>query len=204
MLTNILLPLIEYTAASFEQSRIIVTTSSLYVLCQEISLDSLTSTTPPKSPAVYDGWWRYGRSKLADILLTRYLAKLESGKGYPVYPNCFFPGNIATDAMDTWKDMIGSGLGSIPKEIFKYIGQSPVDGATTAMYLAASDDVVTKDLKGQYFVPVAADAGLDSVALDNDLMNNLWYWSGHKVTEVLGKGWEDMGKSSLPQPAGQP
>ncbi|KAF2098584.1 putative short chain dehydrogenase/reductase [Rhizodiscina lignyota] len=196
-LTNMLLPVIERTWYTFETAcHIVVSSSSLHMLCNELSLDSLTSTTPPKKPAVYDGWWRYGRSKLANILFTKYLAKLESDKGYKVYPNCFFPGNIPTDAMDTWKDMVGNFAGSIPKKIFSVIGQSLEEGATTAMYLAASKELEERDIMGDYFVPIAMEGEPSKLAQDKDLMNNLWYWSDHKVTEVLGKDWQDFAKQT--------
>lgn len=190
--------MIEHTSTMHGNARIIVTTSSLHTICQELNLDSLSSPTPPKSPAAWDGWWRYGRSKLAVILFTRYLSKLEQDKGMQsVYVNCYFPGNIATDAMDTWKDMIGNFAGSLPRSFFSLVGQSLQDGATTAMYLAGSEEIQERDIKGQYFIPIAAEGQPSKLAQDKDLSNNLWYWSDHKVSSVLGKNWQDIGKGPV-------
>jgi len=103
-LTNILLPLIERTASSFGGARIVNTNSSLHMACQELDLNLLTSPKPIKSPAALDGIWRYARGKLAGIMFTRELANRLQKKGVSnVYVNSFFPGNIPTDAMDTWK-----------------------------------------------------------------------------------------------------
>ena len=76
------------------------------------------------------------------------------------------------------------------KGTFHIIGQSEQDAAATAMFLAASKEVEKGGLKGKYFVPIATEDKLSTVAEDKDLAKNLWYWTDHKVTEVLGKGWE--------------
>lgn len=190
--------MIERTSTAHGTARIVVTSSSLHTLCRELNLDSLSTPTPPKSPAAWDGWWRYGRSKLAVILFTHHLSKLEQDKGMQsVYVNCYFPGNIATDAMDTWKDMVGNFLGAIPRRLFRLVGQSLEDGATTAMYLASSQEVQERDIKGRYFIPIAAEGQPSQLTQDKDLSNNLWYWSDHKVTSTLGTSWQDLGKSSV-------
>ncbi|OCK86008.1 putative short chain dehydrogenase/reductase [Lepidopterella palustris CBS 459.81] len=194
-LTNILLPLIERAAASAGDARIVNTTSSLHMSCQELDLSQLTSPTRTKYPASFDSSWRYGRSKLANILFTRDLAHRLQKKGIAnVYVNCFFPGNIPTDAMDTWKQLFGKVVGKLFKGIFQVIGQSPTDGAATAMFLATSKDVETGDVKGKYFVPIASENKTSPIAEDKDLAKNLWYWTDHQVTEVLGKGWQDVGE----------
>lgn len=112
-----------------------------------------------------------------------------------VHANCFFPGNIPTDAMDTWKDLLGDVVGGLFKGMFRLIGQSVTDAAATAVYLAASQEVEDRDLKGRYFVPIAIEDRTSVLAEDNDLARNLWYWSDHKVAEILGKGWQEGGKS---------
>ena len=98
--------------------------------------------------------------------------------------------------MDTWKDMVGNVLGGMPKKAFKLIGQSLAEGATTAMYLAASKEVEEREISGKYFIPIAVEAEPSKLAQDKDLSNNLWYWSDHKVTEVLGKDWQEVAKQS--------
>lgn len=164
----------------------------MHLCCMELDLSLLTSPTPTKSPAILDTNWRYARSKLANILFARELAKRLDKKGASnVYVNSFYPGNIPTEAMDAWKDMIGNVGGSAFKTAFQYVGHTPEDAAATAMYLATSPDVVAKGIKGKYFVPIAQEEQPSLVAQDKDLQKNLWYWSDSKVAETLGKGWQN-------------
>lgn len=190
ILTNLLLPILEQTSTTHGSARIVVTSSSLHMACQQLDLSLLTSPTRTKSPASLDSCWRYARSKLANILFTSELAKrLEKRGATHVYANAFFPGNIPTDAMDTWKELFGTLFGQLVKGSFGLLGQSPEEAAATAIYLATSDEVQLKNLKGQYFVPIAAAQNPSPTAQDKDLAKNLWYWTDNKVSETLGKGW---------------
>ncbi|KAI9815540.1 MAG: hypothetical protein M1827_002674 [Pycnora praestabilis] len=190
-LTNMLLPLIESTAAKYGNARIVVTASSFHMGCQELDLSLVTSPTRIKSPASIDSCWRYARSKLANILFTRELAHRMDKKGVKnVYVNCFFPGNIPTEAMDSWKDLFGAVGGGLMKGAFHFLGQSETDAAATAIFLATSSEVERGDLKGKYFIPIATEDKTSKIAEDMDLARNLWYWSDNKVSETLGKDWQ--------------
>lgn len=192
VLTSILLPKLEWTAAHFGNTRIVMATSSFHMACQEIDFASLTSPTRTKSPPALDSCYRYARSKLANILFTRELTRRLNNKGVDnVYVNCFFPGNIPTEAMDTWKQLLGTLAGSLLKGTFQLVGQSETDAAATAIFLAASDAVVKNGHKGKYFIPIATEDKTGAVAEDKDLAKNLWYWTEHKVAEALGQGWAD-------------
>ncbi|KAF2762892.1 short chain dehydrogenase/reductase [Pseudovirgaria hyperparasitica] len=192
VLTLLLLPLIESTGAEYGSARIVITSSSLHLACQELDLALLRSDQPVKSPAVFDNVWRYGRSKLANILFTRELAKLLEKKGSSnVFVNSYFPGNIPTEAMDTWKNMLGSIAGKVIKSGVEFVGQSPEDGAATAIFLAASPEVEKQQLRGKYFVPVATEYETSTTAQNKDLAKNLWYWTDHQVSEALGKSWQE-------------
>jgi len=97
--------------------------------------------------------------------------------------------------MNNWKDLFGDVAGASVKGVFELVGQSPEDGAATAIYLAASEEVREKGLKGKYFVPIAKEEETTDLAGDGDLARNLWYWCDHQVTQVLGKNWEDTDSS---------
>jgi len=85
--------------------------------------------------------------------------------------------------MDTWKVLFGSLGGGALKGIFQVLGQSPTDGAATAIYLAASKEVQEKDQKGKYFIPIATEDKTSKIAEDKDLAKNLWYWCDDKATK---------------------
>lgn len=189
-LVNILLPVLEKTAKEQGDARIALTSSSLHSACQELNLDLTMSPTPVKSPQALDSIWRYGRSKLGVILLTKELTRRLDKAGVDnIYVNSFFPGNIPTEAMDTWKDILGP-LGVVAKEVFQFAGQSLSDAAASAIYLAASPEVARKSQTGKYFIPIATEYEPTKISQDSDLARNVWYWCDDKVTKALGKGWE--------------
>lgn len=190
-LTLMILPMMESTASKYGSARIAVTSSCLHLGCQELDLSLVTSPTRVKSPVTVDSFWRYCRSKLANILFARELAsRLEKKGASNVYVNSFFPGNTPTDGMDNWKEAFGNAIGSLIKGGFGVVGQSPEQCAATAVYLVASKDIEIRDVKGKYFVPIAHEGTPSKPAMDDDLAKNLWYWSDNKIAETLGKGWQ--------------
>jgi NAD(P)-dependent dehydrogenase (short-subunit alcohol dehydrogenase family) len=90
----------------------------------------------------YNAWRAYNRSKLANILFTRELAKRLAGTG--VTANCLHPGIVAS--------RFGDEAGGWTARLFpivKRFGVSPAQGADTIVYLASSPDVAT--ISGAYF-----------------------------------------------------
>jgi len=90
----------------------------------------------------YSAWRAYNRSKLANILFTRELAKRLAGTG--VTANCLHPGVVAS----RFGDAAGGWTGRL-FPIFKRFAISPAQGADTIVYLASSPDVAT--VSGGYF-----------------------------------------------------
>jgi NAD(P)-dependent dehydrogenase (short-subunit alcohol dehydrogenase family) len=90
----------------------------------------------------YGGLKVYGRSKLANILFTRELARRLAGTG--VTANCLHPGVVATrfgDSSGGWAGRV------IP--VLRLFFISPEKGADTIVYLAASPEV--ERTSGEYF-----------------------------------------------------
>lgn len=221
LLVTVLLPLIKQTIAKAPPSadtdaRIVVTSSSMHMICRQLDLDLLTSPTRPKVRVV-DGVWRYGRSKLGNILFAKELTRRLDEDGDPVnrriYVNCFFPGNIVTDQWDTWNEYVGRWIGALLRAFFSLFGQSRLEGAATALYLAASREVRKKDQRGLYFIPIARPDSTTRIACDPGLARNVWVslaglccsylfgfivdarcvqdWIDAKIAESLGSYWQD-------------
>lgn len=91
--------------------------------------------------------------------------------------------SVPTEAMDSWKDLFGILGGGAMKGFFQFAGQSTEQAAATAVYLAASQEVVKKEQKGKYFIPIATEDKTSKIAEDMDLARNLWYWCDDKVTK---------------------
>jgi NAD(P)-dependent dehydrogenase (short-subunit alcohol dehydrogenase family) len=107
----------------------------------------------------------YGRSKLANILFTRELARHLAGTG--VTANCLHPGFVAT------------GLGQRNRSIFGLVVRSfmllagpPEPGAETIVHLASSPDVAA--ITSGYFVPVGKPAEPSPAAGDDLAARRLW------------------------------
>jgi NAD(P)-dependent dehydrogenase (short-subunit alcohol dehydrogenase family) len=91
----------------------------------------------------YSGWQAYARSKLANILFTRELARRLAGTG--VTANCLHPGFVAT----RFGDNNGPGF-RLMLGLAKRIGAiSPAEGAKTIIYLASSAELA--EASGLYF-----------------------------------------------------
>ena len=197
VLTTILLPLLQSTANKYGNARIVVTTSSLHLICRELDIRLLKSPTRTKQLVPFDSCWRYGRSKLANILFTRELARRLCKKGINnVYVNCFHPGNISTEAMDTWRSILGSVAGRFIKSIFQVVGQTAVEGAATAIYLATSPQIKNLHHTGKYFIPIATEGETSKIAEDHYLAEELWSWTEEQAAAALGNNWEVRGPES--------
>ena len=85
----------------------------------------------------------YGRSKLANILFTRELARRLAGT--EVTANCLHPGAVAT----RFGDSSGGFAGGLIR-FLRLFFISPEQGADTIIYLASSPEV--ESTTGEYFV----------------------------------------------------
>ena len=106
----------------------------------------------------------YGRSKLANILFTRELARRWAGTG--VTANCLHPGFVATRFGDNNRGFFRLGLA-----VAKLFAITPEKGAETIVYLASSPDVSA--ISGDYFYkcrPATPTAG----GRDDTAANRLW------------------------------
>ena len=114
----------------------IVSTSSRAHSGAKLRFDDLQSARG------YNGFAVYGRSKLANILFTRELARRLAGSG--VTANCLHPGVVAT----RFADEAGGWLQRL-FQLGRPLMISPQSGAETIVYLASSPDVA--GVTGEYF-----------------------------------------------------
>lgn len=134
---------------------------------QEIDFDDLMSVRN------YRVMRTYGRSKLANILFTRTLAKRLAGSN--VTANCLHPGLIATGIGQTH---------ALARLVWKLVvkvrgGISVEEGARTSVYLASSPEV--EGLSGGYYVKCrSAELQTRADAVTDAVGERLW-----RVSEEL-------------------
>jgi NAD(P)-dependent dehydrogenase (short-subunit alcohol dehydrogenase family) len=126
-----------------------------------------------QSERAYSGFGVYGKSKLANVLFTRELARRLAGTG--VTANCLHPGFVATRFGDR-----SGGLFQAVMPVAKLGALSPEKGAETLIYLASSPDVEGKT--GLYFYKSAAQPP-SAEAQDDAAAARLWTES-EKLAQV--------------------
>ena len=112
----------------------------------------------------YGGFKVYGRSKLANILFTRELARRLAGTG--VTANCLHPGFVAT--------RFGHSAGGWTARIIPFLQAfaiTPEKGADTIVHLASSPEVA--DVTGGYFVKRKV-VEPSAAARDDSAARRLW------------------------------
>ncbi|PPA70896.1 SDR family oxidoreductase [Jeotgalibacillus proteolyticus] len=114
----------------------------------------------------------YGRSKLANILFTKALAKRLEGTNVTV--NAVHPGAVATNIGVDRKTEFGRTITRLLRPLF----QTPEEGAKTAIYLATSDEVA--GVSGRYFYQ-SKEMELTGEANNEWLAEELWGWSEERV-----------------------
>ena len=118
----------------------------------------------------------YSQSKLANVLFTRELATRLKDRRITV--NCCHPGAVATNigiSRDT-------GFGKTITGLLKPFFQTPEEGAGTAIYLAASEDV--KDITGEYFYRCMI-ARSSARSKDMELAKKLFAYSEELVKQKI-------------------
>jgi NAD(P)-dependent dehydrogenase (short-subunit alcohol dehydrogenase family) len=149
LLTELLLPLLKTSAPS----RIVVVSSNLHSSAT-LDFDDLQGER---------SWGKgaYGKSKLANMLFVRALAKRLEGTRVVV--NALHPGVISTDLARDFPAPI--------RLMAKWFLKSPEKGARTSLHLAMSPEAGS--ISGKYFVDSKQKIP-SAAALDNALAERLW------------------------------
>jgi len=130
---------------------------------------------------------RYGRSKLAMILGTKYLVeKVIKPKGENIYVLAVHPGVVNTNMQEQWKDAYPGITGQIASVANKAVGRSPEQGSFSALYAATSPEVEEKGWNGVYLNDPGTLGKETSQASDMKLASSLWNLSQQIVKEKLG------------------
>ncbi|CAG8453922.1 10932_t:CDS:2 [Diversispora eburnea] len=169
-----LLPTIEASAPS----RIVNLTSMAHKISPKCGIDFENIN----NPIAYTSLSRYSQSKLANILFSLELNKRLTDK--EVYVNSVHPGLVKTELFRNLKDSMG--LMAKPINLIVGLFMTPVEeGAVTSLYCATSPEIIEKNLRGKYFVPLGKLSKPGKLGTDEKLALKLWEYSEELIKEKL-------------------
>ncbi|KAI8329446.1 hypothetical protein BC941DRAFT_197382 [Chlamydoabsidia padenii] len=132
------------------------------------------------NPNKYNRIHHYGKSKAANILFTRELAKRLEEKGIKnIYTNCNHPGVVRSDLT---RHMMGGLMTKIYDNLMTITTE---DGALTQLYLATSPEIETNKVKGQYYVPYGEVGYVSGLASSDANAKELWDFTEKLLIEKV-------------------
>lgn len=137
-------------------------------------------------PNAWPNWlaW-YGQSKFCNVVFT---VELQRRLGDRAYVNCCHPGQVATELLERSVKDYGF-TGYMDKLITSKLLDQPVEtGALTQLYLATSEEIVDKNIRAEYYLPIAQRSTKELMnpgALNEDLGKRLWTFTEDLVREKL-------------------
>lgn len=171
-LVNLLVPLMEQTANAGHDVHIIWTTSLGYKMASSIPFDTLRSSQTWCSPFfLLSEWYRYGHSKLANLLYAREFAiRHPLITSVSIHPGVAFTSllrdlgvfNYCLVLLSTWWSRV-----SVEECAWNQLW------AATAPKGEREREVVS----GVYYEPVGKAGDLTVAAKDDDLASELWEWT---------------------------
>jgi NAD(P)-dependent dehydrogenase (short-subunit alcohol dehydrogenase family) len=180
-LVKLLLPTMEETAAAGSDVRIIWNTSLGYKFASGISFSGLKTPQNNLSPIyALSDWFRYGQSKLANLLYAREIAKRHpSVVSVAIHPGTSFTGLVTgLGTFNRWFVWATTLTTRIPVEQCAWNQQ----WAAVAPRGNGEREVVS----GIYYEPVGLKGELGKPAADDALAKEVWEWtqdelSGHGI-----------------------
>ncbi|KAI5122294.1 hypothetical protein M0805_002373 [Coniferiporia weirii] len=185
LLINRLLPLVRRTAAlnEFPAPRIVQLSSSLHSSAPSsvsfTSLKEINDDSIGPSPL-------YGRSKLANLLFTRWLAAHVLEDGSRIYALATHPGVVQTQQQEQFKDAYGV-FGALLKTVAVPFMRAPEQGSLSTLWASTSQEVEKKNLQGAYITDPGKWGGESKQAQDEILRENLWNLSHKLIKEKAGE-----------------
>lgn len=145
----LLLPLLQKTP----ESRLVLQASEFHRFSGSPKFASVEEINKDVGPSPL-----YGRSKLAQVLFIRSLAKIKENAGYGFSPdasqgpwlNATHPGGVVTDQQEQAIEAYGT-KGKLGVKAVRPFMKDPVDeGCRPALFAATSQDIVKERIQGQY------------------------------------------------------
>jgi len=130
----------------------------------------------------------YGRTKLAQILFTKYglLERVIRPTSDNIIVLSVHPGTVNTNMQEQWKDAYPGVTGKLISFVMQTIGRDIEQGSYVALWALTAEEIAEKEQNGYYFVDPGKEGKESSQASDPDLGTALWKLSESLVKEKLG------------------
>jgi len=140
---------------------------------------------------------RYGRSKLALILLTKTLhEKVIKPSDSAIRVIAVHPGTVKTGMQDQWKAAYPGITGHLLSFAMKALGRDPEQGAYSSLWALTAPEIDEKNINAEYYTDPGTPGKESSQASDPQLGEALWKLSEHLVKDKLGNdallSWRDQ------------
>ncbi|KAJ1525548.1 hypothetical protein ONE63_010353 [Megalurothrips usitatus] len=187
LLTVLLLPRMRASTADSGQPARIVNVSSVAYSFYKIDFDDL------RIEKNYKPLLAYARSKLANMLFTRELARRFKDSGVDhVNSYCLHPGVVATELFRTFDYFIFPGIPFLIHHIGRFFIKTPRQGAQTSIYCAVHEKTAKES--GLYYVDCSSTTPF-AIGRDDEAALRLWDVS----LELVGlKGYDPVTAAEAP------
>lgn len=189
LLVNRLLPLLRKTSRIPDTSppRIVSIASELHRAApSDVSFASVEELKDSSISAVA----LYGRSKLANILFTKYglMDRVLTPNKDRILTVATHPGAVHTGQQDQFKEAYGQVFGTMLKYTVIPFMRAPDQGSLSTLWAATSEDVETNtDYAGRYFTDPGELGKESNQACDPELGARLWNLSEKLIKEKAGQ-----------------
>ena len=184
LITRLLPKLMQTSANSNSDVRIVVTSSSLAWWSQPIDFSTLTSPFDKKKYTRID---MYTRSKLANLLFGMTLAQHVRERGYPnILVNIGDPGIIFATGIHKQLEHTFPFYAKILVVLLEWtVGFTVAEGALTLLFLGTSPVIRERSVTGQFYRPFGDLIPKEKYPKEatEDLMQKLWEWSEDLVSK---------------------
>ncbi|KAI9749564.1 MAG: hypothetical protein M4579_006826 [Chaenotheca gracillima] len=195
-----LLDLVESTAKSHGQARIVTVSSTAALMSPKIDYEALRRVVENDGKSIWDlknGAGRYANSKLANVLFMTVLDQKMQERGFSnIYCNSCHPGMVTTTSLggEAGDKILGATGAALVRSALGLFSNSGSDAAKTPVYLAASSEVQERGVHGEYWQPTwtwtrafksTGKGTLTAVAQDQEEQEKLWDRSQEAVEEAL-------------------
>ncbi|KAK7429824.1 hypothetical protein QQZ08_003669 [Neonectria magnoliae] len=131
----------------------------------------------------------YGRSKLAQILFTKFglVERVINPSGDSIFALSVHPGTVNTNMQQQWKDAYPGITGNLILWAMTAVGRDPEQGSYVALWALTAQEISEKNQNGYYYTDPGKEGKESSQASNAELGAALWNLSEKIVKEKLGE-----------------